>query len=316
MTVSGSLQWQHDVFAVATLILLYEVWRGWQLGFVRGVLRLAALICAWIGGSMAAGATGSFLAFFSKVPPFLAPVIAALTVGLTIYLGISILSGLLFKRTDHHEGLVRIGFGLGGALCGVIYGLLLLLGGFSLIRGLGALGEMRVAQAEKVGKSLTTEQQALFVIKLKKSLELGEWGTTIRQIDPLTAFYDGIVKFSQIVGNQQSTQRLFQYPAVLEIIKNPKVMAFLQDPALQKAAETKNALPLLQNKHLQEIIQDQQIVTQLKNLNFTGAFDFALKPSPPEVRVEPGKLRQRISPPSPSTPQQATNAPSPISTAR
>ena len=316
MILSGSQQWQNYIFAFATLFLLYEIWRGWQLGAVRGLLRLVALFCAWIGGSMAAGATGTFVAFFSKVPPLFAPAIAAVTVGLAIYIGISIFSGLLFKRTEHHEGMVRVGFGLGGALFGVIYGMLFLFGGITLIRGLGALGELRVVQARNEGRSLDTEQKALFLIKLKESLELGATGTTLKSADPLpTAFYDNIVKVSMIAGNQQSIERLIQYPSVLEVLKNPKVMAFIQDPALQKAADKQNILLLLQNKHLQEIVQDPEILAQLRKVNITEALNFALNPPLPEIKAHPGKLKNRVVPPSPSTVPQVKSTSSSTQTA-
>ena len=316
MILSGSQQWQNYIFAFATLFLLYEVWRGWQLGAVRGMLRLAALFGAWIGGSMAAGATGTFMAFFSKVPPLFAPAVAALSVGLAIYIGISILSGLLFKKTEHHEGMVRMGFGLGGALFGVVYGMLFLFGGITLIRGLGALGELRVVQARNEGRSLENEQKALFLIKLKESLELGETGSTLKSADPLpTEFYDDIVKISMIAGNQKSIERLIQYPSVMEVLKNPKVMALIQDPALQRAADAKNALPLLQNKHLQEIVQDPQILAELKKINLTEALNFALNPPLPETKAQPGKLRHRVVPPSPSTAPQGKSTSSSSQTA-
>lgn len=316
MILSGSQQWQHYIFAFATLFLLYEIWRGWQLGAVRGMLRLAALFCAWIGGSMAAGAAGTCVAFFSKIPPLFAPAIAAVTVGLAIYIGISILSGLLFKRTEHHEGMVRVGFGLGGALFGVVYGMLFLFGGITLIRGLGALGELRVVQARNEGRSLETEQKALFLIKLKESLELGETGSTLKGADPLpTEFYDNIVKISMIAGNQQSIERLIQYPTVLELLKNPKVLAFIQDPALQRAADNKNALPLLQNKHLLEIVQDPQILAQFKKIQITEALNFALNPPIPEIKAPPGKPKHRVVTPSPSTSPQVKSSSSSTPTA-
>jgi hypothetical protein len=314
MILSGSQQWQHYLFAFAALFLLWQLWRGWQLGAVRGLLRLAALFCAWIGGSMAAGATGTFMTFFSKVPPLLAPGIAAISVGLAIYLVLTILSGLLFKRTEHHVGVVRWGFGLGGALFGVIYGALFLFGGISLIRGLGALGEMRVVQARNEGRSLSSEQRALFLIKLKESLELGETGKSLQGLDPLpSAFYDDFVKMSQVMGNPAAAQRLIQYPSVLELVKNPKVLAFLQDPALQKAADSRNIFPLLQNTNLQALIQDPQILTLFRKINITEALDHALNPPLPQTQT--GKLPKPSSTDSPAMTTQGKNSPSPISTA-
>jgi hypothetical protein len=282
MIVEGSAQWQQYIFIAATLFLLWEVWRGWRLGAVRGLLRLAALFCAWIGGSTAAGATGTVVAFFSKVPPLLAPGVAGLTIGIGIYLGISFIAGLLFKKTEDHTGVIRLGFGLGGAICGAIFGLLFLWAGITLIRGMGALGELRVVQARNEGRSLATEKTALFLIKLKESLELGVTGKTLKKADPLpTAFYDNIVKISMVAGNQQAIERFVQYPGTLRILTNPNVAALIQDPELEKAAEKKNILPLLQNRHVVAASHDPRLLEQLKEFDLTGALDYALEPPKP-----------------------------------
>ncbi len=308
--IAGSLQWQQYFLIAAGLLLLWELWSGWKLGAMRGLLRLLALFCAWVGGTAAAGATGTILTFFSSVPPLLAPVVAALSVGVVIYLIISFLAGLFFKRTDDHVGMIRFGFGFFGAIFGLIFGLLLLCGGISLVRGLGALSEMRLVQAQQEGLAPTTEPTALFFTKLKLSLELGAIGEQLKNADLLPMrFYENIVKISKVVGNQQALQRFFQYPATLEILKEPRVLALLQDPALQKAADSKNFLPLLQNKQFQAVFQDPQLLARLKSFDLTGALDFALEPDPSQIKVEHGKYRRRVSPPSPPTTNQATTTP-------
>jgi len=309
MLLDGSPEWQRYIFIAATVFLIWEVWRGWKLGAVRGLLRLAALFCAWIGGSTAAGATGTIVAFFSKVPPLIAPGVAGLTVGIGIYIGISFLAGLLFKKTEHHKGVVRWGFGLGGALCGFIFGLLFLWAGITLIRGLGACGELRVVQARNEGRSVASEKSALFLIKLKESLELGATGKSLKKADPLpTAFYDNIVKISMVAGDQQALERFCQYPETLKIIANPKVAAIIQDPALEKAAEKKNILPLLQNKHVQAAANDPQLLEQLKAFDLTAALDFALTPQMPQVpqaKARNGAPPAAASQRSPRTPPRA-----------
>ena len=312
MILEGSSQWQQYIFIVAALFLLWELWRGWRLGAVRGLLRLAALFCAWIGGSTAAGATGTVVAFFSKVPPLIAPAVAGLTVGIGIYIGISIVAGLLFKKTGDHAGVIRLGFGLGGAVCGLIFGLLFLWAGITLIRGMGALGELRVVQARNEGRSLATEKTALFLIKLKESLEIGVTGQTLKKADPLpTAFYDNIVKISMVAGSQQAIERFVQYPGTLKIISNPHITALIQDPALEKAAEKKNILPLLQNKHVQAAANDRQLLDQLKEFDLTGALNYALEPPAPIRHSQPiqpiKKAHPADSPNSPHAKPHVTN---------
>ena len=315
MIVEGSAQWQQYIFIAAILFLLWEIWCGWRLGAVRGLLRLAALFCAWIGGSTAAGATGTVVAFFSKVPPLIEPAVAGLTVGIGIYIGISFVAGLLFKKTDDHTGVIRLGFGLGGAACGVIYGLLFLWAGITLIRGMGALGELRVVQARNEGRTLSTENSALFLIKLKESLELGVTGKNLKKADPLpTAFYDNIVKISMVAGSQDAIERFVQYPGTLKIIANPHIAALIQDPALEKAAEKKNILPLLQNKHVLAAANDPQLLSQLKEFDLTGALNYALEtPTPPRYATGP-KVATPASPNSHRAKPHATNTPSQVIT--
>jgi hypothetical protein len=173
---------------------------------------------------------------------------------------------------------------------------------------MGALGELRVVQARNEGRSLTTENKALFLIKLKESLELGVTGKTLKKADPLpTAFYDDIVKISMVAGSQDAIERFVQYPGTLKIIANPHIAALIQDPALEKAAEKKNILPLLQNKHVQAAANDPQLLAQLKAFDLTGALNYALEsPIPPRYTAS-SKVTAPASPNSHRAKPHATN---------
>jgi len=303
MVLQGSPDWQRYLFYAATLFLLWEVWRGWRLGLVRGLLRLAALFFAWMGGSAAAGATGTMASFFSKVPPLFAPVVAGLCVGLGIYIGVSLLAGLLFKTTQNHSGVIRWGFGLGGAVCGIFYGLIVLAASITLIRGLGALGELRLAQAHLEGRSPSTEQKALLLIKLRKSLELGVTGQRLQGVDPLpTSFYDNMVKISIVMGNPQSMDRFVRYPGVEKLLCNPHMAALVRDPAFEKAAESRNFLPLIRNKNVQAVANDPQVVVLFKEINLGEALDFALS-----RQGNPGNIQAKASA-SPRSPRAQPHA--------
>ena len=308
MLLDGSPQWQHSIFLGATVVLILSIWQGWRLGVVRGLLCLASLFCAWIAGSAAAGMTGTVLAYVSKVPPLLAPAVTGLAVGLAVYIVISILAGLLFKKTGDHKGMTRFAFGLGGAFCGLVYGLLLLWAGITLIRGLGALGELRVVQARNEGTPLEDSRTALFLIKLKESLELGSTGEGLKHADPLpTAFYDNIVKISMVAGNPQALDRFAQYPPTLRILANPHVAALLQDPALEQASQSRNILPLLGNPRVTEAARDPELLRQLRDYDLKGALDYALR-----QEVGPGPSAQTPSPRSPRSPAPVKkNAPNP-----
>ena len=85
---------------------------------------------------------------------------------------------------------------------------------------------------------------------------------------------------------------------------NPKVAAIIQDPALEKAAESRNILPLLQNKHVQAAANDPKLLSELKAFDLTGALDYALQP---EIVPPPGNHRRPVSPNSPRAKAHATN---------
>jgi hypothetical protein len=295
MPLDGSPEWQRYIFIAASLFLIWEIWRGWRLGAVRSLLRLTALFCAWAVGSGAAGVTGTILAFFSKTPPLLAPAIAGLMVALIIYGLISLLAGLLFKTTENHSGVIRWGFGVGGALCGVIYGLLLLWGGITLIRSLGALGELRMIQAQHEGRSIATEKQALFLARLRASLELGVTGRRLKEADPLpSSFYDCIVKASMVAGDQQALGRFLQDPATLKLLGNASLSALLQDPEVERASRTRNFLPLIRNRHVLAALEDPQLLGQLRDFNLSAVLDHALQgEEPPAAKHPPSRNSPR-----------------------
>jgi len=154
-------------------------------------------------------------------------------------------------------------------------------------------------------------------VKLKASLELGTTGKTLRKADPLpTSFYDNIVKISMVAGNQQALERFCQYPETLKIVANPHITALLQDPELEKAANSRNVLPLLRNRHVQAAMNDPQLMAEFQNFPLTAALDYALEAGasprhvPPPAKNLPrnspraaaqGKKRPPKSPASPNT---------------
>ena len=185
--------------------------------------------------------------------------------------------------------MVRFVFGFFGALIGIIYGLLILWAGITLIRGIGACGELRVMQARNENRSLETEKAAQTLIKLKSSLELGVTGQTLKKADPLpSSFYDNIVKLSMIGGDQQALVRFFQYPQSQELLNNPRISAIIQDPALERASQNHNLLPLLRNKNVQAAATDPHVLDLLRSFDLTAALNFALET--PVPKRQNGKL--------------------------
>ena len=133
-------------------------------------------------------------------------------------------------------------------------------------------------------------------------------GQTLKQADPLpSSFYDNIVKLSMIGGDQVTLERFFQYPKTQEVLKNPKIAAILRDPALEKASQSRNILPLLRNKNFQAAASDPKVLEELRDFDLTAALNFALEP--PALKRQHGKTVPAASPNSLPVPEPVKTTP-------
>ena len=278
MPILPSAQWQQVTLIIAGAWLLFEMWRGWQLGIIRGVLRFMALLVAWFAGSATAAAMNAILVLFFQAPSPVISTIAAALVGLSIYFIIALFSGLLFKRTSHHSGLLQWIFGLGGAVCGLLFGLFFLWGGISVIRSLGLLGEMRLLKVEQQGLPASSDPLACNLVRLKKSLEIGPTGKWLTQLDPLSpAFYETTRKSMLVVKDRETMLRFMNAPSTQKLLANPSLAKLLQDHQVQEAMASGNIILLFQNKNVQRAFQDPVLFQELKDFDLLGALNYALK---------------------------------------
>ncbi len=99
---------------VAALLVALKAWHGWRIGAVRQAAALVALVAAAVVAVVAA-------------PHVRAP-FGALLLGLGVYLALTILAAIVFKKTGQQSvGVIRFGYGFGGAALGAFAGLLLAL---------------------------------------------------------------------------------------------------------------------------------------------------------------------------------------------
>ncbi len=280
-----SAQWQQILLVVALAWLLFEIWRGWKLGLIRGVIRLMNLFIAWFAGATIAAMTNAFLLLFVQRPSPLLPAIMAALVGLGIYCIIGFLSALLFKKTEHHHGLFRWILGLGGAVCGCLFGLFFLWGGISLVRSAGLLGEMRLLKAEKQGLPASSDRLGCNLVKLKRSLEMGELGAWLTQLDPLSAsFYETTQESLALLKDHDALLRFINAPSTQKIVTLPSVVRVLQDSAVQQAMSSGNILPLFEDKNIQSLFQDPRFLSELKSFDLLGTLNYALKKTSPQQK--------------------------------
>lgn len=279
--------WVGLAYLLGFLFLLYQTWRGWRMGVVRAFLRLAALVgsgfLGWYGGM----AAGLLVANFSPGLQYAVWIIVGLVLALVAYVVLTLVSMLLFKKTeDNRSTLVRLGFGLGGAILGFGIGLVFL---WAAVSGIRAFGGMAAARE---GTDQPAPRMAAGLAGLRDSLEQGRAGEAVRRMDPIPdSLYDTISKFSRVTADPESMLRMTEYPDVAELMNHPRFLALVDDPEIQRAAERRQVVQIMFHPRLMELATDPEIIALARQIDLTGALNHALQaPSatpPPEATPLP-----------------------------
>lgn len=267
-----------SLWLMAGLYLLFEIWRGWRRGAVRHGVSVMALVTAGGIGWIFAWMTG----FVSdRVVPFPVPVgrlVFGFTAGLAFYAAVVTLSSMLFKKTSQQRaGMVRFLYGVGGGLFGLIFGLLVLWGGLSLFRTLGAWAAAEPAAPG--GGSL---------VAIKESLEEGATGRLVEKVDIVPSnVYGLLTKLLGVTRSPGATARFFAYPETQRLLARPEIMELLTDPAVVGAASEGNYFSLLTSAKLAEVAADPSVQDAFKAFPLENALDYALQESAPSPAPTP-----------------------------
>ena len=198
--------------------------------------------------------------------------IFGLVAGLAFYFAAVALSSLLFKKTAQQPaGIVRLFYGAGGGLFGLIFGVLILWGGISIFRTLGAVAEARQAAPGDAQ-----------LVAVKESLEEGATGGLVDKVDIVPAsIYRLITKVMRVTQSPEATARFFAYPQTQQLLTRPKIMELLTDPAVAGAASEGNYLSLLTSPKLAEVASDPEVQQFFAGFELEKALDYALQESAP-----------------------------------
>ena len=270
MPISSSWLW-----LAAGLYLFFEVWRGWRRGVVRHGVSVLALVGAGGVGWIFAWMTGYVS---DRIVPFPVPVgriLFGLAAGMAFYLAAVVLSSLLFKKTSQQSaGLVRLFYGAGGAVFGLVFGLLILWGGVSLVRAVGAVAEGERAAAASIQPAVTDPS----FIALKETLEQGAPGRIVDRVDMLPPnIYTLITKLVQVTRSPEAVARFFEYPGTQELLGGSKLGELFIDPGVADAAAGGNIFSLLSNPKLLEIASDPGVQQAVAGYDLEKALDYALQ---------------------------------------
>jgi hypothetical protein len=259
------------LWIAAGLYLLYEIWRGWRRGVARHGLSVFALVAAGGIGWIFAWITGPIA---DRILPFPVPagrVVFGFAAGLAFYLSAVVLSSLLFKKTSQQSsGIVRLVYGVGGGFFGLIFGLVVLWGGISLVRMLGAVSEGQQAPPSEISAPAGGEQNGQ-----------GLMSRFVDKVDPVPPVAYGLItKFIRVTRSPEATARFFSCPEVQQLLHQPKVAALFADPGVAEAASGGNIFSVMTSPRIAEVAGDPEVQKSISGFDLEKALDYALQTPP------------------------------------
>ena len=266
------------LWLAAGLYLLFEIWRGWRRGVVRHGVSVFALLTAGGIGWIFAWMTGFVSDRLIPLPPPAGRMVFGLAAGIAFYVAAVVISSTLFKKTSQQPpGKVRFLYGVGGAFFGLIFGLTILWGGISIFRALGAVAAAR-----------ETAPGDAELVALKESLEEGTTGALVDKVDIVPSeVYGLITKLVRMTQSPDAVARFFAYPKTQQLLAQPKIAEFLQDPSVIGAASEGNYFALFANPKVAEIIADPGVQKSFETFELEKALDYALYQSAPSPAPTP-----------------------------
>lgn len=261
--------------AVALVVL--TAWRGWRLGIVRQALSMVSLAAGYLAGWLFGGVLIPLLRPLG-FPDRILSIFGAVLIGFAVYVGLSIVAGLLFKRTSHQSvGVVRFGFGAAGALLGAAFGVFLVFVCIVAIRLIGTVADAEIHSKHTAPPSGISARMAA----LKKVLHEGSTGAIIDRVDPVPEkVYDTLGKLGQLASSPEGLDRFASDRSVQHASAHPKILALRDDPAVARAIREGDFLALLRHPKVIEAANDPAVMKLLGEFDLQKALDGALKTKP------------------------------------
>jgi len=293
--VAGSPLWQAIFVSFATVLILFEVVRGWRLGLLRQLVRLAALAAAYaaafLGGRLVVPLARPIL----KLPDIILSVLGGAVLAFVVYALVVSIGTILFKRIGQQNSkLVRVVYALSGAVVGLFFGAFLLWMTVVSIRAIGAVADAQVrsranSQAtdvhaldgrrrflEESGEQSTT--LAMSLARLKNSLELGTIGDAVKRTDPVRSqTYEMLGKVGSVFSNPKAAQKFLTFPGAQELSEHPKIVALRNDPEIADMIARGCVLDLLQDQRIIDAANDSMLRERIKKFDLQRALDYSIQ---------------------------------------
>jgi membrane protein required for colicin V production len=297
--VAGSPLWQAIFISFAVVLILFEVVRGWRLGLLRQLVRVAALAAAYaaavFGGRLLVPIARPFL----KMPDIVLSILAGAVLALVIYAFVTSMGMVLFKRTGQQNSkLVQLIYGFAGAIVGLFLGVFILWAIVASVRAVGAVADAQVrsrASSPEAGQSATLRALAVrrrflsepntgstalatSLARLKNSLELGPLGNAVKQTDPVPLkTYEMLGKVGWVFSSPERAQKFLTFPGARELSEHPKIVALRDDPEISEMIAQGRFLDLIQDQRLIDAANDPALANRIKKFDLQRALDYSVE---------------------------------------
>lgn len=294
-SIAGSTAWQTIFVSFAVVLILLEILRGWRLGILRQLMRVAAIIAAYAVAFFCGSMTVPLLRPIVKMPDIVLAALGGAILAFLVYALVASLGSILFKRTaQQSSGAVRLVYGLSGALVGFLFGAffiwLVLVG----IRSLGSIAEAQVRArpaneqarnerrlpnrdpAEERAPSFDPDSIAPLLARLKNSVELGALGDFVKKTDAMPpGVYQTLTDAGTVFANPESARRFLSFPGAVELSEHPKIVALRNDPEIMAMIEQGRLVELLRDPRLLDAANDPTLAERVKKFDLKKALEYA-----------------------------------------
>ena len=284
--------WQLVFVSLAVVILLLEIVHGWRLGLIRQLVRVIAIIVAYACGFFAANATIPIMRSYLKLPDPILAILGGAILAFILFAVINLIGAFLFKKTAQQSSpVIRLLWGIAGALLGILLGVFTLWLTFTGIRMVGSVAQVRLHApnlpgasrglngiAEPAAQPSPSNPLMTMLANMKGSLESGHVGEAVRAVDPLPpTLYRGLEKAGAVASNPEFAERFLSFPGAREISEHPKVLALRNDRQIMDLIASGQVFELMKNQHMIDALNDPSLQARIKNFDFERALDYALQ---------------------------------------
>lgn len=269
--------WQNAFLVWVIVCIGWSMWSGWRTGVVRAAISLGGMFVAYFAGVAVAAVVPALIGWLIPLPGALVGGVCGSIAGVLVYVVLWFLGALLFKRTAQQATApLRLIYGAGGALLGAVFGVFVVWAVMLFVRGVGGFLEARfepgVSDVPKSNAVITS------IVKLKRSIEAGDTGKLLESFDPMPeSFYRIVDKFGRVSVNPAAAERLLQYPEIVAVMNDPKIVAITNE-----SADPSVKMDVLSvNRRLTEAFSDPALIAKMQKIDIEKALDFALKEPAP-----------------------------------